>query len=88
MSWIEQFKIALIEEDEGKMSALIDELPSSFESKEEVISALALIAQAKHLFEKKRAQLKRQMNELERTREFLTSSEKPQTSPKRLDIHF
>ncbi|RUM44284.1 MAG: hypothetical protein DSY46_05970 [Hydrogenimonas sp.] len=88
MSWIDQFKIALIEENEAKMSALIDELPTSFESEEDVISALALIAQAKQLFEKKRAQLKRQMNELERTREFLISSEKPQPSSKRLDIHF
>ncbi len=84
MEWLERFKIALIEEDEAGLAALIDDLPA-FEKVEEIESAMRLIAQARTLIEAKKERLGREMRALETSRKFLTSSE-DDTSSGRLDL--
>ncbi|WP_300367364.1 hypothetical protein [Hydrogenimonas sp.] len=74
MSWLDDFKIALIEEDEERLSSLITSMPN-FETIDEMKSAMHLIDQAKTLFEKKKESLAKQMKEIEASKKFLTSSE-------------
>ena len=83
MSWIERFKIALIEEDEAAMAGLLASMPE-FESVEEMRIAQRLIAQAIELFEGKKAEIARTMKEIETSRKFLTS-DSPEP-PNRLDV--
>ena len=83
MSWIERFKIALIEEDEAAMAELLASMPD-FDDIEEMRSAQRLIVQAIEHFEGKMAEVARIMKEIETSRKFLTSDS--DETPNRLDI--
>jgi len=85
MEWIENFKIALIEENIDELSSLLSSMPK-FETVEECHKAMALISQARNIIIEKREILSKQMQQLEKSRKFLLSS-KNLTDHKRLDIH-
>ena len=74
MNWLDDFKIALIEEDEERLSSLISEMPA-FDEVDKMKQAMHLIDQAKKLFEEKKKILGVQMSEIERSKKFLTSSD-------------
>ncbi len=84
MSWHNSFIAALAEEDEKRLADLLDSMPP-FESIEEMSGALELIREASERFEAKRSQLRRQMNELDKEKRFLTSTGGKDDSL--LDIH-
>jgi hypothetical protein len=85
MKWLDEFKIALIEENDTKISSLLSSMPS-FESVEEIQEAMALIDQARKTYISKKESLAKQMQKLETSRKFLLSSENRPKYPK-LDIH-
>jgi len=85
MSWLDDFKIALIEEDDLKISSLISSMPS-FNTIEENKEAMALIDQARKTCILKKEKLRKQMQRLEKSRKFFLSSENKTKYPK-LDIH-
>lgn len=74
MDWIEQFKIALIEEDEERLNALIGSMPR-FEDLETLVRAQRLVAQALELFEQRKKEIAGRMREIELSRKFLVSSD-------------
>jgi len=84
MNWIDDFKIALIEENESKLLSLIDSMPS-FDNPDDIRSAMHLIDQARRLIEKRQRRLGEEMRQLETSKKFLTSSEE-ETTDRRLDI--
>ncbi|BDY12002.1 hypothetical protein [Hydrogenimonas cancrithermarum] len=83
--WHEAFKIALIEENERELVSLLEKMPK-FEHLDEMESALALIAEAKQLFEIKKKQLLDEMKKVRTAKKFLTNSEET-FSEKKLDVH-
>jgi len=84
MSWIDDFKIALIEENETKLLSLIDTMPT-FDDPDEIRTAMHLIDQARSLVEKRKRRLAEEMRQLETSKKFLTSSEE-EAPDRRLDI--
>ncbi|WOE68925.1 hypothetical protein RZR97_07320 [Hydrogenimonas thermophila] len=85
MKWLDEFKIALIEENDTKISSLLSSMPS-FNTIEENQEAMALIDQARKTYILKKNRLAKQMQQLEKSRKFLLSSENKTKHPK-LDIH-
>jgi len=85
MKWLDDFKIALIEENDHKISSLISSMPS-FNTIEESKEAMALIDQARKIYLLKKEKLAKQMQRLEKSRKFLLLSENKTKHPK-LDIH-
>lgn len=85
MKWLDEFKIALIEENDTKISSLLSSMPS-FNTIEENQEAMALIDQARKTYIFKKNRLAKQMQQLEKSRKFLLSSENKTKHPK-LDIH-
>ena len=83
MSWLDDFKVALIEEDERTLASLTAKLPS-FDDIEEMEAAMRLIAQARTMLESKKERLAKEMREIEAARKFLTSSDSADGG--RLDI--
>jgi len=85
MKWLNEFKIALIEENDAKISSLLSSMPS-FDTIEENQEAMALIDQARKTYISKKERLAKQMQQLEKSRKFLLLSENKTKHPK-LDIH-
>jgi len=85
MKWLDEFKIALIEENDTKISSLLSSMPS-FNTIEENQEAMALIDQARKTYISKKERLAKQMQQLEKSRKFLLLSENKTKHPK-LDIH-
>jgi len=85
MEWLDNFKIAVIEEDANKISSLISSMPN-FNTVEECREAMALIEQAYSCFVKKKDKLAQQMRQIETSKKFLLSS-KDENKNYKLDIH-
>ncbi len=84
MNWHDSFIVALVEEDDRRLSSLLDSIPA-FESTEEIYGALELISEATKIYTAKRSKLKHHMDELEKERKFLTCT--ASSNGKVLDIH-
>ena len=84
MNWFENFKIALIEEDERKLASLISQIPP-FDTQDEMVSAMHLIDQARKLYENKKSLLAKEMNEIRLSKKFLASADDT-ASQRQLDI--
>ena len=85
MEWLDNFKIAVIEEDSNKISSLLSSMPN-FNSIEDCRKAMALIEEARSCFVKKKDKLAEQMRQIETSKKFLLSS-KDQNKLNKLDIH-
>jgi len=85
LKWLDEFKIALIEENDTKISSLLSSMPS-FNTIENAQVAMALINEARKTYISKKERLAKQMRQLEKSRKFLLSSENRPKHPK-LDIH-
>ena len=70
MSWLKAFKIALIQEDEKKLSSLIDTLPQ-FETHQEMQEALHLIEQAITLFKTIEKNASIEMQKIHKAKKYL-----------------
>jgi hypothetical protein len=76
MSWIENFTIAIVEENHTYIGELIDNIPQ-FETLEEAQTVCALIQEALVIMEKEKASTFVAMQKLKKTRNFVdTSTEK------------
>lgn len=83
LMWLQEFKIALIEEDTQKLAELSD-ADLQFETVEEVQEAMLLIQQADKLFNRLKNETALAMKQLKKNIDFLKSTEAPITST--LDI--
>jgi len=81
--WIQEFKIALIEENTQKLADLT-EIDLEFESVEETKEAMYLIKQAEALFYKLKDETTLSMKQLKKNINFLRATEAPSVNT--LDI--
>ncbi len=72
MNWLNELKIAIIEENENKIYELISNLPQ-FNSLEEARDATALMQEAYKFILKKMEETKKVMNSLKISKSFLES---------------
>lgn len=73
MSWIENFTIAIVEENHMQIGKLIQEMPK-FEDLNEAKCAQALIREALKLVQDEQKKTQDSMDKLKRTRAFVTSA--------------
>ncbi len=85
MKWLDDFKIALIEEDESRLTALVESMPEEM-SVEEAKAASTLILQAKKFLETKKSEVLAEMKKLAKTRESHVSSHNMSEDENRLDL--
>lgn len=71
--WLREFKIALIESDVQRLGKLQSEMPA-FDSKEEMVEAQALIAQAIELFKQESDNTKASMEQMKKAIKFQQSN--------------
>jgi hypothetical protein len=71
--WLRDFKIALIESDLKRLGSLQREMPT-FESKDELMEAQALIAQAIELFRTENDKTKATMEQMKKAIKFQQSN--------------
>ena len=83
--WLHAFKLALIEEDIGKMMRLYNKMPE-FTELDEMKTAQALIQQARDVFVRERLRLQQNMSQLKKSIEFQKNSLKNNNS--RFDTSF
>ncbi|MEA2073749.1 MAG: hypothetical protein U9O86_09210 [Campylobacterota bacterium] len=81
--WLVNLKIALIEKDLERLSKLMDSTPQ-LETKEEMQEALVLIEQAKELVFGLKEETKISMQQIQKNKNFLKSTQAPTTG--KLDI--
>lgn len=72
MSWINDLKIAIIEEDIEKITSIADSLPK-FQDINDAKEALNLIREAIKIVENKKEETLDIMNKIKKTKAFLTS---------------
>ncbi len=72
MKWLEEFKIAIIEENEKQIKELIDKMPP-FEKLEHMQEAFSLISEAILVINSKKEKIQKDMNQLKKAKSFLDS---------------
>jgi len=72
VKWLEEFKIAIIEENEKQIKELIDKMPS-FEKLEHMQEAFSLISEATKVINSKKEKIQKDMNRLKKAKSFLNS---------------
>lgn len=81
--WLNQLTIAIVEKNINKLNELMNNLPQ-LESKEEIDSALCLLAEAKSLVTSLKDDTKSSMIQIQKNIKFLKVTETPK--PSKLDI--
>ncbi len=71
MSWLDALKIALIQKDSTKAYSLIESLPTTFDTTEEMLQARELITQVLELLEEEKERTKIQMLQIKAAKKFL-----------------
>jgi len=71
-SWLNQFKIAIIDKDTQKMDELNSSMPE-FETIEQICEAQAYIKQAIQIIVDKQSELRENMAKIQKTKKFLNS---------------
>lgn len=66
MAWLDEFKIAIINEDSQKILSLCDKMPSNFDCIDDTKSALFLTQQALNLLKSKKQSAKSQIARLKK----------------------
>lgn len=79
LMWIQEFKIALMEEDTQKLAQLVD-ADLQFETTEEMQEAMYLIKEAQKLFSELKNETVRSMKQLKKNIDFLRATETPVVS--------
>ncbi len=73
MKWLNELKIAVIQEDITAISILIKELPE-FNDLEKAKEALALVGRAIEIVDLKKAETLKEMNKIKTIKEFVLNS--------------
>ena len=76
LMWIQEFKIALIEQDIQKLATLID-ADLQFDSIEEIEEAMYMIKEARKLLSKLKNETAISMQQLKKNRDFLNATQPP-----------
>ncbi len=74
MKWLNDLKIAVIEENIDKIEKLMNIFPDSFENTAKANEALALTKRAIEIIENKKAQTLKEMKKIKKIREFVINS--------------
>ena len=72
MTWLNELKVAIIEEDIIKIGSLTKEIPS-YDSKQKAEEALALIGEAIKLVDDKKQQTLASMSKIKQTKSYLNN---------------
>jgi len=83
--WLKELKIAVIEKDTDKISALLDDLPQ-LEDMKEIEESLFLLQAARELFESLKKDTQDSMTQMRKSINFLKSTQAPKTA--KLDLNF
>lgn len=71
--WLEEFKIALVNEDIEAIEALADKVPAEFKNIEEALQAQTLIGEAINLIQKSKADLSKEFEKLKNVKKYIAS---------------
>jgi hypothetical protein len=70
LKWLDQFKIAVVENDSKTVDALLRDIPD-FSKIEDMRVAYTLIGEAKKKFEKEQTTMIQKMNKIQKAKKFL-----------------
>jgi hypothetical protein len=71
--WLEEFKIALVNEDIEAIEALADKVPAEFKNIEEALQAQTLVGEAINLIQKSKADLSKEFEKLKNVKKYIAS---------------
>jgi len=71
--WLEEFKIALVNEDIEAIEALADKVPAEFKNTEEALQAQTLVGEAINLIQKSKADLSKEFEKLKKVKKYIAS---------------
>lgn len=71
--WLEEFKIALVNEDIEAIDALADKVPAEFKNIEEALQAQTLVGEAINLIQKSKADLSKEFEKLKNVKKYIAS---------------
>lgn len=71
--WLEEFKIALVNEDIEAIEALADKVPAEFKNIEEALQAQTLVGEAINLIQKSKAALSKEFEKLKNVKKYISS---------------
>ena len=71
--WLEEFKIALVNEDIEAIEALADKVPADFKNIEEALQAQTLVGEAINLIQKSKADLSKEFEKLKNVKKYIAS---------------
>nr|WP_314889242.1 hypothetical protein [uncultured Campylobacter sp.] len=71
--WLEEFKIALVNEDIEAIEALADKVPAEFKNIEEALQAQTLVGEAINLIQKSKADLSKEFEKLKNVKKYISS---------------
>ena len=71
--WLEEFKIALVNEDIEAIEALADKVPAEFKNIEETLQAQTLVGEAINLIQKSKADLSKEFEKLKNVKKYISS---------------
>ena len=71
--WLEEFKIALVNEDIKAIEALADKVPAEFKNIEEALQAQTLVGEAINLIQKSKADLSKEFEKLKNVKKYIAS---------------
>jgi hypothetical protein len=71
--WLEEFKIALVNEDIEAIEALADKVPAEFKNIEEALQAQTLVGEAINLIQKSKAALSKEFEKLKNVKKYIAS---------------
>ncbi|HCZ18838.1 hypothetical protein [Wolinella succinogenes] len=83
MSWLREFKIALVEQDLAALERIISQMPDSFECLEEMQEAQAYMEQAREIFLIEREKVSVELERLSKMKKFVQTERK-----KSINTHF
>jgi hypothetical protein len=71
--WLEEFKIALVNENIEAIEALADKVPAEFKNIEEALQAQTLVGEAINLIQKSKADLSKEFEKLKNVKKYISS---------------
>ncbi|WP_277641250.1 hypothetical protein [Wolinella succinogenes] len=83
MSWLREFKIALVEQDLVALERIVPQMPDSFECLEEMQEAQAYMEQAREIFLAEREKVSAELERLSKMKKFVQTERK-----KSINTHF
>lgn len=71
--WLDELKIAVLNEDAQAIEALASEVPGKFDNLDEALQAQELLGAALNLIQKNRAELGKELEKLKNVKKYMAS---------------